>query len=145
VSDRLVADAVAIGDELPELRRVVMREDVRAYAEVSGDRNPLHLDEDAARAAGFDGVIAHGMFTMAHMASCVVAWAGDAGSVERVSAQFRAPVPVGAEIVAGGRVRSVDPEVRTVTVESWVSMRGEQPGGEVAWPVKKGEVAVRLT
>jgi acyl dehydratase len=145
VTDRLMADAVAVGDELPELRRVVTREDVRAYAEASGDRNPLHLSDEAARAAGFDGVIAHGMFTMAHMASCVVAWAGDAGWVERVSAQFRAPVPVGAEIVAGGRVRSVDLEARTVTVEAWVSMRGERDGDQVAWPVKKGEVAVRLS
>jgi hypothetical protein len=54
-------------------------------------------------------------------------------------------VPVGAEIVAGGRVRSVDLEARTVTVEAWVSMRGERDGDQVDWPVKKGEVAVRLT
>lgn len=146
MSDRLAVDTVAVGDELPELRRVMTREDVRAYAEVSGDSNPLHLDDDAARAAGFDGVIAHGMFTMAHMASCVVAWAGEVGWVERVAAQFRAPVPMGAEIVAGGRVRSVDLETGLVTVEAWVSMLAEGDGvDEVGWPVKKGEVVLRLT
>ena len=66
------------GDELPELRRVVTREDVRVYADVSGDLNPLHQDDGFARSVGFAGIIAHGMFTMAHMAACVVAWAGDA-------------------------------------------------------------------
>lgn len=40
--------------------RVIEEADVRAFAEVSGDRNPIHLDADAARRAGFDGPIAHG-------------------------------------------------------------------------------------
>jgi acyl dehydratase len=40
--------------------RTIEEADVRAFAEVSGDRNPIHLDADAARRAGFDGPIAHG-------------------------------------------------------------------------------------
>ena len=51
-------------------------EDVKAYADVGGDQNPLHQDDAFARAVGFDGIIAHGMFTMGHMAACVVGWAG---------------------------------------------------------------------
>ena len=43
-------------DELPELRRVVTREDVKAYADASGDRNPLHQRDEVARAAGFENV-----------------------------------------------------------------------------------------
>src|SRR5438034_56049 len=68
---------VSVGDELPELARVVTREDVKAYADAGGDQNPLHQDDDAARSAGFSGIIAHGMFTMGHMAAAVVAWAGE--------------------------------------------------------------------
>ena len=74
-------DGVEAGAELPLLSRVVTREDVLAYAEAGGDPNPLHADDAAARAAGFPGIIAHGMFTMGHMAACVVAWAGEAAAV----------------------------------------------------------------
>ncbi|MFJ3962852.1 MaoC family dehydratase [Streptomyces sp. NPDC090036] len=43
----------------------ITRELVAGYAAVSGDRNPIHLSEEAARGAGFDDVIAHGMLTFA--------------------------------------------------------------------------------
>ena len=129
---------IEVGKELPELRRVVTREDVRAYAEAGGDRNPLHVDDEVARSAGFDGVIAHGMFTMGHMAACVELWAGQGSFVERVSAQFRAPVAMGDELVAGGRVRAVDGD--RVTLDLWVRV----DGGVVRWPIKRGEAVVRL-
>jgi acyl dehydratase len=132
---------VAVGDELPELRRVVVREDVAAYAEVSGDRNPLHVDDAFARSVGFPGVIAHGMFTMGHMAAAVVAWAGDPGTVTSLSAQFRAPVFLGDTIVAGGRVRALDTDHGTATLETWVSVEHD---GHLDWPVKKGSALVRL-
>lgn len=41
------------------------RAGIAAYASASGDRNPIHLDDDAAQRAGLPGVIAHGMLTMA--------------------------------------------------------------------------------
>jgi acyl dehydratase len=132
---------VSPGDELPELRRTVTAEDVAAYAEASGDRNPLHRDDDVARAAGFPGVIAHGMFTMGHMAACVVAWAGDPAAIVRLSAQFRAPVFLGEEIVAGGRIREIDYVESSVVLETWVTVERD---GRTEWPVKKGEATVRL-
>ena len=70
-----------VGDELPALARTVTREDVRAYADASGDQNPLHQDDDVARMVGFSGIIAHGMFTMGHLGACVAAWAGDPANV----------------------------------------------------------------
>jgi acyl dehydratase len=132
---------VSAGEELPQLRRVVTREDVAAYADAGGDRNPLHLDDGFARSVGFDGVIAHGMFTMGHMAACVVAWAGDPAAVTAISASFRATVSMGQEIVAGGRVRALGPEARTATLELWVSSERD---GETEWPIKRGEATVRL-
>ena len=134
-------EGVEAGAELPSLTRVVTREDIRAYAEAGGDPNPLHQDDAFARAAGFPGIIAHGMFTMGHMAACVVAWAGEAAAVERISAQFRAPVFLDEEIVAGGRVRSVDAEARTATLETWVTVTRD---GVTEMPVRRGEAIVRL-
>jgi acyl dehydratase len=133
-------DDVAVGEDLPELRRRITREDIAAYAEVSGDRNPLHLDDTFARSVGFPGVIAHGMFTMGHMATAIVAWAGDPAAVLEVSAGFRAPVFPGDTIVAGGRVRSVDRGAGVAVLETWVAVDGRDE-----WPVRKGSARVRLT
>jgi acyl dehydratase len=130
-----------IGGELPRLSRVVTREDVKAYADAGGDHNPLHQDDAFARSVGFDGIIAHGMFTMGHMAACVVGWAGPEAEVRRISASFRAPVSMGETIVAGGRIRALDPDTRTATVETWVTV--ERDGGE-GFPIKRGEAVVRF-
>jgi acyl dehydratase len=132
---------VAVADDVPTLTRVVTREDVKAYAELSGDRNPLHQDDEAARAAGFPGIIAHGMFTMGHLAACISAWAGGPERVTRLSAQFRAPVFMGEEIVAGGSVKAVDDERTIALIECWVSVERD---GATEWPIKRGEAEVLL-
>jgi acyl dehydratase len=129
-------DAITAGDELPPLTRVITREDVRAYAEAGGDRNPLHLDDGVARAAGFDGVIAHGMFTMGHLSACLTRWLGDVSPIRAMRVQFRAPVSPGDTIVAGGRVRAVDARTRTAIVELWVTVERD---GATQHPIKRGE------
>jgi acyl dehydratase len=132
---------IAVGDELGPSARVVTAEDVRAYAEASGDRNPLHLDDGFARSVGFDGVIAHGMFTMGHLAACLVGWLGSAEPLLRMKVSFRAPVRMGDTIVAGGRVRAIDPDARSATIELWVTVERD---GTTEWPIKRGEADVRL-
>ena len=141
MTHRRAFGTVTVGAELPILARIVTAADVKAYADAGGDQNPLHQDDAVARAAGFPGIIAHGMFTMGHMAAAVVEWAGDPAAVVAISAQFRAPVFMGERIEAGGRVRDVDPANRTATVETWVRVERD---GQTLWPVKKGEAIVRL-
>jgi acyl dehydratase len=132
---------VAVRSDIPPLSRVVTREDVKAYADAGGDQNPLHQDEASARASGFRGIIAHGMFTMGHLAACVSRWAGGPERIRRLSAQFRAPVYMGEEIVAGGRVKAVDVERGIALVECWVSVERD---GQTEWPIKRGEAEVLL-
>jgi len=130
-----------VGQALPSLSRVVTREDVRAYAEAGDDHNPLHQDADVALAVGFPGIIAHGMFSMGHLATCVAAWVGDPAAILRLSAQFRAPVFMGEEIVASGRVTGLDPTARTATAELWVTLERDHI---VEYPIRKGEATVRF-
>ena len=135
-------DDVMVGEVLPELRRTVVASDVMAYADASGDHNPLHQDDAFARSVGFEGIIAHGMFTMGHMARCIVVWSGgDPEAIGRISATFRAPVQMGEVIVAGGAVRSLDPVTRTAVVEAWVTVERD---GSTASPIKRGEALVLL-
>lgn len=129
------------GDAVPALARIVTREDVRAYAGAGGDHNPLHQDDDVARMVGFDGIIAHGMFTMGLLGTCVSGWAGDPANITRISAQFRAAVFLQEEIVASGRVRSVDAEHRTAVVELWVTVMRD---GNEEFAIRKGEAEVRF-
>jgi acyl dehydratase len=130
----------APGDELPQLRRIVTREDVLAYARASGDENPLHQDDEVARAAGFPGILAHGMFTMGHLAAGLVAWVGNPEAVIELTAHFRSPVFLGDEIVAGGRVVAVDGGI--ATLETWVTVERD---GSTEWPIKRGSARVRLS
>jgi acyl dehydratase len=132
---------VAVRSDIPSLSRVVTREDVKAYADAGGDQNPLHQDETIARAAGFPGIVAHGMFTMGHLAACVSRWAGGPERIRRLTAQFRAPVYVGEEIVAAGRVKAVDVERGVALIECWVSVERD---GLTESPIKRGEAEVLL-
>jgi meromycolic acid (3R)-3-hydroxyacyl-[acyl-carrier protein] dehydratase HadB len=141
VTPTLRFDEVAVGQELPTLERVVGPEDIHAYAEASGDRNPLHLDEEAARAAGFPGVIAHGMFTMGHLGSCLTRWAGAAAAITHLRAAFRSPVMTGDRIVAGGRITSLDAASRRATLEVWVSVERD---GAVDHAIRRSRAEVRL-
>lgn len=132
---------LSVGDEIPPRARLVTREDVRAYAEASGDRNPLHQDDEVAEAAGFPGIIAHGMFTMGHLVSTLVDWLGAVETLHRVHVQFRTPVFMGETIVAGGTVRSLDAETRTAVLDVWVKVERD---GAVEWPIRRSEAEVRL-
>ncbi len=117
------------------------REDVKAYADASGDQNPLHQRDEVARAAGFPGIIAHGMFTMGHLASSLLAWAGDDAALLRLRVQFRAPVFMGETIRAGGTVRAVDHTAGTATLDVWVTVERD---GRTEWPIRRGEAELRL-
>ena len=134
-------DDVAIGDGVRTRSRVVTREDVKAYADASGDQNPIHQDDAVAVAAGFPGIIAHGMFTMGHLASALVGWAGDPAALIRLRVQFRAPVFIGETIEAGGSVRALDPDARTATLDVWVRLERD---GETQWAIRRGEAEIRL-
>lgn len=88
------------GDELFSTEFTITRADLVAYAAASGDHNPIHQDDTAAKAAGLPGVIAHGMYTMGLAARAVADWADGPAKVSSFTARFAKPVPVPADAPA---------------------------------------------
>lgn len=80
---------------------------LRQYAEASGDFNPIHLDDAYARGAGFDGVIAHGMLTMAQMGAMLTDWIGAEGTLKSFAGRFEDVVGVGEKIVCSGLIKDI--------------------------------------
>lgn len=82
------------------------------YAGASGDFNRIHYDHPFAVQAGLGGVIAHGMLTMAFVASCVTEAFGPTSLVARIDARFVSPVHVGDVVDATVTVVECSPEGR---------------------------------
>ena len=103
----------------------VTREQISAYAEASGDRNPIHLDDAAALAAGLPGVIAHGMLGMAQLANFVVAYAGDHRRIRRLRCRFSGMVLPGDTITFTGQVSGEESGLITLELSA-ENQRGER-------------------
>lgn len=94
--------------ELPSRTFPVTRADLIAYAEASGDPNPIHQDPEIARSVGLPDVIAHGMYTLALAARYVDEQLGTPGRITELSAKFTRPVVVpeeGTEVEISGEWR----------------------------------------
>lgn len=95
----------------------------RHFAEISGDRHALHLDDLAARRAGFDGVIMHGLCTMGLVSSAVVeaVCPGRPARLARLAARFTAPAyPQGTLTTTVRELGAVRHQVTAVAVDGTV-------------------------
>ena len=93
------------GDELPSLvKGPIERIQLVKYAGASGDFNPIHVDEEYARAAGMKGVFAHGMLSMGFMGQLLTDWLGEDGELVRFRIRFKAIVWPGDVITNTGTI-----------------------------------------
>ena len=100
---RLSADAHGSSD-LPVVSRTITQERLTAYAAVSGDDNPLHLDAVFAAGTRFGGIIAHGMLTLAFISEMMTAYLGEpwlTGGSLRV--RFKGAAYLGDQVETWGR------------------------------------------
>jgi acyl dehydratase len=77
------------------------------YAGASGDFNPIHIDEEFARAVGLPGRILHGLWTMAQVARAQTEAAGGLTHLRRLSVQFRGMGLPEHEVLVTGTVREL--------------------------------------
>jgi acyl dehydratase len=77
-------------------RTVIFTKDqIAAYADASGDHNPIHLDDDFARSVGLPGRIAHGMLQMAIAGTVAAEAAGGGARLRRLQCRFAGMVVPG--------------------------------------------------
>ena len=102
---------LTIGQELAAKSYPINRALLIAYANASGDQNPIHQNEEFAKSVGLPDVIAHGMLTMALAGKYVSDIAGSA-AVKEFSARFTKPVvvPAGVDVslVISAKVASLE-------------------------------------
>src|SRR6184192_4837886 len=91
--------------DVPELRVTPDRYLTVRYAGASGDFNPIHIDEEFARAVGLPGRILHGLWTMAQVARAQTEAAGAPERLKRLKVQFRGMGLPEQEVVVRSTVR----------------------------------------
>jgi acyl dehydratase len=122
-------DDVEVGTDVPALVKAPIRQiQLTRYAGASGDFNPIHQDDEFARAAGMGGVFAHGMLSMGFVAQALTDWAGP-GTVRKLGVRFTGLVRLKDVVTCRGRVlgKSSKDELNLVDLEVWAeNQQGEK-------------------
>ncbi|CCJ06200.1 MaoC family dehydratase [Methylocystis sp. SC2] len=107
-----MSEPIKVGDKLPET--VIGPFDAPSlarYAEVSGDANPLHLDDAVAAAIGLAAPPVHGMKLLAAFEPMLRAWRGDL-VIASIAGKFVQPILRGETVKLSGRVlRATENEI----------------------------------
>jgi acyl dehydratase len=112
------------GERIPQLSVTPDKYLTNRYAGASGDFNPIHIDEEFARAVGLPGRILHGLWTMAQVARAQTEAAGGPEHLRRLSVQFRGMGLPEQEVVVSGTVR--DAADGRVVIETVAEQAGKQ-------------------
>jgi acyl dehydratase len=113
---------IEVGAVLDEKVFFLDRAMLKAYADASGDQNPIHQNEEFALSVGLPNVIAHGMLTMALVGNFVTDWAGGSAAVKEYSARFIKPVIVPADqkvdLTVSATVSEIDGDRISITLSA---------------------------
>ena len=112
------------GDQLEELHVTPDKYLTVRYAGASGDFNPIHIDEEFAKAVGLPGKILHGLWMMAQVARAQTEAGGGPESLKRLSVQFRGMGLPEQELVVRSTVRAVDDGV--ARIDTMAEQAGKQ-------------------
>ena len=114
-----------IGDFVESVN-TVSEEDIALFAKVSGDYNPLHMDEDYARTTQFEGRIAHGALTASYISALLGNDLPGPGAIfTGLELRFRRPVRIGDEVTARAEVSDKVERGCRVTLKVSCSVAGK--------------------
>ena len=106
--------------------RTVSEADILAFAAVSGDTNPVHLDAEFAASTMFAGRIAHGMLSASYVSTVFGTRLPGPGCIYvSQSLRFKAPVRVGDTVVARVTVTALDPDKRRASFDTVCTVGGK--------------------
>jgi 3-hydroxybutyryl-CoA dehydratase len=118
--------------------RTVTEADIEAFAAVTGDHNPVHMDEAYAATTPFKGRIAHGMLSAGYISAVLgVDLPGPGAIYLSQSLRFRRPVRIGDTVEARVRITAIDADKARVTLVTVCSVGGK--------PVVDGEAVVMVS
>ena len=121
----LYFDELTLGQSA-EMRRVVGAADIAAFAEVSGDNNPVHLDDAYARTTPFGERIAHGMLSGAYISAVIGTQLPGPGTIYlSQTMRFRRPVRIGDEVTARVTIKAMDSAKGHVTLDTVCEVNGK--------------------
>lgn len=107
-----------VGDKA-SLTRAFTEEEVRQFAEISADRNPLHLDEDFGKASIFGRRIVHGMLVASLFSGLIGMELPGEGSIYLgQTLKFRSPVSIGEEVTASVEIIQIREDKPVVTLRT---------------------------
>jgi len=119
------------------LSKTVTEADLVAFAEVSGDRNPVHLDAAYAAKTMFKERIAHGMLSAAYISAVFGMQLPGPGAIYMSqNLMFKAPVKIGDTVVTTVKVTELIPEMRRAKFSTICSVNGK--------PVLEGEAMLMV-
>ena len=111
-------ESIATGEEA-SFRRIIGESDVTAFAELTGDWNPLHMDSSFAATTQFGERIAHGMLVASYFSNLVGMYLpGRRALFLSHDVQFAKPVPLGQCITFKGRVRQKTDSMRLLDIDT---------------------------
>ena len=119
--------ALKVGDT-DSLTKTITDDDIRAFAQLTGDNNPVHLDDEFARATRFGRRIAHGMLSAGLISAVLANRLPGTGTVYlSQSLNFVAPVYPGDTITARVTVTRVREDKPIVTLETVCTNQHDEP------------------
>lgn len=125
MSQGLSIDQLQVG-RIAERRHVAGDADIRAFANASGDHNPVHLDEEFAASTQFGGRIAHGMMSGAWISALIAGDLPGPGSIYlSQTLSFKRPVRIGDEVTVRAEVTAIDAVKRRVTLATTCTVAGK--------------------
>jgi acyl dehydratase len=113
-----------VGDQIPALKVTPDKYLTVRYAGASGDFNPIHIDEEFAKAVGLPGRILHGLWSMAQVARAQTEASGGPQHLKRLSVQFRGMGVPEQEVEVSGTVREA--QEGRVIVDTVAEQAGKQ-------------------
>lgn len=121
----LSIDEIQLG-QTASCTRVITDEDVRSFAELSGDRNPVHLDEEYAKGSRFKKRIAHGFLSASLFSALFGTKIPGRGCVYiSQSLEFKRPVYLGDTVEATVVVTSIDKEKSRVSFDTFCKVKNK--------------------